>query len=96
MCAIEDSLLLKGLQRSMISKASSRPGATVSAKGWTYSYGGTYVLNNSQSGILGLQGPKLASLVKNDRAAATFNKASATTPPTLGDPPIRNPSSGGA
>ena len=33
MCATEDSLLLNGLQRSMISQAASGPGATMSAEG---------------------------------------------------------------
>ena len=36
MCATEDSLLLKGLQRSMISRAASGPGAAVYSEGLSH------------------------------------------------------------
>ena len=96
MCETKDSLLLKGLQRSMIYWAPSGPGAIVSAEGWTHSCGGTYKLTNSWLGILGLRGLALTSLVKNDGAAATSNRASAITPSAPGDPLTWIPSSGGA
>ena len=96
MCVTEDSLLLKGLQQSMISLVPSKLGATVSMEGWTYSYGGMYELSNNRSGILGLQGLVLASLVKNDGATSTSNGASAITSSISEDPPAGISSSGGA
>ena len=91
-----DSLLLKGLQRSMVSQAPSRLGATVYVEGWTHSYEVTYELSRSRSGICGLRGPALASLVKNYRTAATSNGTSAITPLTLRDPLVGIPFSSGA
>ena len=57
---------------------------------------GKYELSSSRSGILGLRGPTLASLIENDGAATTSNEASATTPSALGDPPAGIPSSADA
>ena len=68
----------------------------MSTEGWTHSYGGTYKLSSSWSGILGLRGPTLASLDKNDGAVAISNKASATTPSVPGDPSVGIPPFGGA
>ena len=70
MCATEDSLLLKGLHRSMISHAASGPGAIASAEGWSHSYSRTYDLNTSRFDILCLRGPVFASLDENDNLAA--------------------------
>ena len=62
MCATEDSLLLKGLKRSMISQAASGLRATMSAEGQTHSYGNIYEPSISRSSSLGLREPAFASL----------------------------------
>ena len=96
MYVIEDSLLLKGLQRLMISQATSGQGATVLAKGETHFYKGTYKLTSSQSSIHSLRGPTLASLVKNDEAAPNSSEAFTTTPSAPRDRLATIPSSDGA
>ena len=96
MCATKDSLLLKGLQWSMVSRAASRIGATVSVEGRSYSYNRTYEPSISQSGSLGLRGPTFASLAENNDPTTISDGASPTTPTTLGDPPVRTPSSSDA
>ena len=93
---IEESLLLKGLQRSMISWAASGIRASVSVEGWYHFYGRTYELSISRSGSLGLQGLAFASLVENDGPMVIFDRASPTTPSALGGPPIGTPSSNDA
>ena len=96
MCAIEDSLLLKGLQRSMISWVAFRSGATVFAEGWFHSYDRTYEPSISRSGSLGLQGSAFASLAENDDPTTVFDRTSPITPSALGGPPTRTPSSSDA
>ena len=87
--------LIERASTLMIFRAPSRLGATVFAEGWTHSCKGTYKLSSSHSGILDLRGPTLASLVENDGAATTSNKASSITPSTPGDPQAGNPSFSG-
>ena len=96
MCVTEDSHLLKGLQRSMISRAPFGTRAIVSVEGWTHFYRGTYELSGSHSSILGLRGLTLVSLVENDATTTTSNGASGTTPLASGDPLAGIPSFGGA
>ena len=96
MHATEDSLLLNGLWRSMISRVASGPGATMSAEGQSHSYGSTYEPNINRSSSLSLLGPTFASLVENDSLTAISDGASPTTPSALGGPPVGTPSSNDA
>ena len=87
MYATEDSLLLKGLQRSMISQAVSGPGATVSAEGRSHFCGRTYEPSISWLGSLGLRGSAFASLAENDGPTVISDGASPITPSALGPHP---------
>ena len=96
MFAIEDSLLLKGLKRSMISQLASRPRAIVSVKGWSHFYDRTYEHRISWLGILGMRGQTSVSLVENYGPKIISDGASPTTTSALGDSSVRTLSSNDA
>ena len=97
MCAIEESLLLKGFQLLIIDGASSNLGVGVSTEGWPHFIGLMYELNISLLGSLALQGPgivRLDLLVYSGRPmVVSVAGASLIASSALGGPPTRTPSS---
>ena len=82
-CAIEESFLLKGYQRSIIDRVASGLGADMFAEGRAHSHGLTYKPSTSLSGSLAfrvLEVTRLDLLARSGRpTAVTVKGASLTT-----------------